>query len=257
MSIQSACKKVIVFFWLFVFASSVFASPSSPDPSSITAVDPNDKSVEYMRNIFGNVVDVIHGESGPASPDSVIGALSSILNLAVLAITGLVILYVIAVGVLNSAHEGNPLGKMYSSMWVPLRMLFALMLVLPMASGYSVMQIGVIWLAGQGVGIANSVWNAGLDHVAVKGSLYPPTIGVNYERIGKSILESRVCMWGVNAADRHINIQEKPTVKINNQQINGLADANTVSTQTQAANKLWAQRYASAYICRYLATVGK
>ena len=48
--------------------------------ASITDVQPTDKSVEYLRYIFGSVVDIITGGTGPASPDSIMGALSEILN---------------------------------------------------------------------------------------------------------------------------------------------------------------------------------
>lgn len=180
---------------LLLLSSGAFAS--------ITDVQPTDKSVEYLRYIFGSVVDIITGGTGPASPDSIMGALSEILNSGMLVFTGLIVGYVFLTGVLNSAHEGNPLGKAYSTMWIPLRMVFALALVLPFAGGYSAMQIGVLWVAGHGIGLANSSWNKALDYMSASGTLYPPNVAINFEEIGSNILESRVCMHGINTADRH------------------------------------------------------
>jgi len=240
MSSPTARKVFFTVFALLIFASGqAFAS--------ITDVSPTDKSVEYLRYIFGSVVDIIIGGTGPASPDSIIGALSEILNTGMLVFTGLIVGYVFLTGVLNSAHEGNPLGKAYSTMWIPLRMVFALALVLPFAGGYSAMQIGVIWIAGHGIGLANSSWEKALDYMSSTGTLYPPTISVKYEEIGRNILESRVCMHGINTADRHVNVEEKPVEHVNNNQNTTMANSgDTISTPSKPHHRV-EQRYDSSY----------
>tara|TARA_R110002072_G_scaffold303138_2_gene495475 strand:- start:11890 stop:14175 length:2286 start_codon:yes stop_codon:yes gene_type:complete len=215
--------------------------------ASLTDVKPSDKSLEYLRYIFGSAVNIIIGGTGPASPDSIIGALSEILNTGMLIFTGLIVGYVFLTGVLNSAHEGNPLGKMYNTMWIPMRMVLALALVLPFAGGYSTMQLGVMWIAGHGIGLANSSWEKALDYMSSTGSLYPPTISIKYENLGKSILESRVCMHGINTADRHMNIEENPVELVNNNQNSNMAvSANTTSTPLSASHRVQ-QRYDSHY----------
>lgn len=239
MSSRTARKAFFMVVALMVLSDSAFAS--------ITDVNPTDKSLEYLRYIFGSVVDVITGGTGPASPDSIIGALSEILNTGMLIFTGLIVGYVFLTGVLNSAHEGNPLGKMYSTMWIPLRMVVALALVLPFAGGYSTMQIGVIWIAGHGIGLANSAWEKALDYMSSTGTLYPPTISINYENIGKSMLESRVCMHGINTADRHVNVEEKPVEMVNNNQNSTMATSGQTQSTPAVANHRVQQRYDSRY----------
>ncbi len=215
--------------------------------ASITDVDPQDKSLEYLRYIFGSVVDIITGGAGPASPDSIIGALSEILNAGMLVFTGLIVGYVFLTGVLNSAQEGNPLGRMYSTMWVPLRMVVALSLVLPFAGGYSTMQIGVLWVAGHGIGLANSSWNRALDYMSASGTLYPPNVAINFEKIGERILESRVCMHGLNTADRHVNVEEKPVEIIDGNPITNLRTPGTVEAIEVPPQHRVMQRYDSRY----------
>lgn len=228
---------LILFFW--VMSDSAFAS--------ITDVKPTDKSLEYLRYIFGDIVNVITGGNGPENPDSILGALSEILNTGMLIFTGLIVGYVFITGVLNSANEGNPLGKAYNTMWIPLRMVLALGLVLPFAGGYSTMQIGVIWLAGHGIGLANTSWDRALDYMSATGTLYPPTINTNYEAIAQGILESRVCMHGINNADRRDNIVENPVELVNNQQNSNIAtSAQTQSTPPQAKHRVQ-QRFDSYY----------
>ena len=188
--------------------SHALATPA--DPMSIVEVNPSDKSVEYLRYIFGNSVNVILGEDGPNEVDSVLGAMSSILCAGMLLFTGLIIIFVLISGILDTANEGNPLGKTLSTMWVPLRMVLAMGLVLPLSGGYSTMQIGVLWVAGHGVGLANTVWNEALDHIDNKGSLYPPPTNMDFEQFAAGMLNSRTCMHAINYIDRNINIVESP-----------------------------------------------
>lgn len=232
-------KIVLILLPLLLSSSGAFAS--------ITDVDPQDKSLEYLRYIFGSTVDVITGGTGPANPDSVLGAMSQILNTGMLVFTGLIIGYVFLTGVLNSAHEGNPLGRMYSTMWVPLRMVVALALVLPFSGGYSTMQIGVMWLAGHGIGLANSTWNAALDHITGTGTLYPPQITVDYENTAMRILESRVCMHGINTADRHINVEEKPVEIVDDDQVVSVRSSGTTEAPLVPVQHRVMQRYDSVY----------
>ena len=239
MGSRAACKIFLVGVGLIFYSSGVMAS--------ITDVQPNDKSLEYMRYIFGSVVDIIVGGTGPANPDSILGALSEILNTGMLVFTGLVVGYVFLTGVLNSAHEGNPLGKMYSTMWIPLRMVLALALVLPFSGGYSTMQIGVIWIAGHGIGLANSSWERALDYMAATGTLYPPTISVKYENIASSMLSSRVCMHGINTADRHVNIEDNPVELVNNNQNSAMANSAQTQSAEPAPKHRVSQRYDSVY----------
>ena len=184
-------KPLVILLPLLLSSTTTFAS--------ITDVNPDDKSVEYLRYIFDSVVDVINGGTGPANPDSILGALSEVLNTGMLVFTGLIVGYVFLTGVLNSASEGNPLGKMYSTMWVPLRMVIALSLVLPFSGGYSTMQIGVLWIAGHGIGLANTTWNRALDYMSASGTLYPPNVAIDFEKVAANILESRVCMHGIKS----------------------------------------------------------
>lgn len=177
---------------------------------AIYPVDPGDKSHEYLRYIFGNVVNIIIDQDGPTDIDSILGAISQVLNLGMLAFTGFIIAYNALTGVLNSAREGVVMGKAHSTMWIPFRMVLALFFVFPWTAGYSTMQVAIIWLAGQGIGLANEAWNASLDFIESSGSLYPPIVQLDEEAIALALLESRVCMHGINYADGRANIVDKP-----------------------------------------------
>ncbi len=180
---------------------------------SITTVDEGDKAVEYLRYIFGDVVNIIVGKDIPAEPDAVLGAMSEVLNAAMLFFTGMIATYVSITGLVSTSTEGNVLGKLYDSTWVPLRMAIALLLCMPFGAGYSAMQIAVLSVAGNGIGVANSTFFASLNHLQGGGTLYPPAITKDLDRHAFQILLSRVCMHGINLADRHLNIVNIPYVE--------------------------------------------
>lgn len=217
-------------------------------------VTPTDKSAEYLSYIFGSVANIITGGPLPSSADSIIGAISEVLNTAMLLFTGLIVGYVSLTGLLNSANEGTPLGKLYSTMWIPLRMVVAVALVLPFAGGYSTMQIGVLWIAGHGIGIANSTTNAALDYMQATGSFYPPQINIDFEQIGKDILTSRVCLHGLNAADRTNNITDSPYDRTTPSSSTNIAPPATTSTVLPLmTQRVVAQTYDSVYISSTIA----
>jgi len=172
---------------MLIFAGNAEAA------SQITDVSSTDKSAEYIRYIFGGAADVIVGGSTPSSPDSMLGAVSEVLNMITLMFTGIIVGYVYLSGVMNSASDGTPLGKNYDTWWVPLRMTFALALVLPIGAGYSAMQIAVLWLAGNGIGAANATWEKALDHMSIQGTLYPKPIDTDFKGVAVDLLTSRVC----------------------------------------------------------------
>lgn len=215
--------------------------------TSITDVAADDKSVEYLRYIFGSTVDIITGGTGPSSPDSILGAMSLILNTGMLVFTGLIVSYIFLSGLLNSAHEGVPLGKLYNSMWVPIRVVIALSFVMPFAGGYSVMQIGVLWLAGHGIGLANTTWNTALDHMSATGTLYPAQISVDYESAAMQVLNSRVCMHGINTADRHVNVVDEPIEIVEGVSPTDLRTPGVASSIEIAPQHIVMQRYNSYY----------
>tara|TARA_R100000687_G_scaffold83635_1_gene87899 strand:- start:4993 stop:7323 length:2331 start_codon:yes stop_codon:yes gene_type:complete len=200
---------------------------SSQASGGITEPSEADKSIEYLRYIFGDVVNVITGGGSPDQIDSVLGAMSQVMAAGMLIFTGIIVCYVLITGLLDSANEGNPMGKAVNQMWVPLRMVLAMGLVLPLGGGYSAMQVAVLWVAGQGVGLADSVWTGSLSYLRATSSLVAPPLRDDHDRIADSILNSRVCMRATNDITRHINIVEQPRSIIHESPVMGEAeDAN-------------------------------
>lgn len=130
------------------------------------APPPTDGSLVYLANIFGTVDGVLS-----SSGSQVFGHLMGVFNLTVLALGSIVIMYTLIVGTLNTAHEGEFLGKHWSSIWLPVRATIGMTLLVPKTSGFCLMQIIVMWVVVQGVGAADKVWNEALDYMNMGGQL--------------------------------------------------------------------------------------
>ena len=155
-----------------------------------------DLSVQMLGKLFGGLVG-----NGGADP---LKDLITTFNGAVLAIGGILVAYTIFAGVIGTAHDGQMLGKKFSSVWVPIRTALGTALVIPI-NGYCGMQMLVMWLVLQGVGLADTVWGSlvqgdALMTGSIQASSYksPETV-----KLANSIAKASIC---IHAAQTHSTI---------------------------------------------------
>lgn len=74
-------------------------------------------------------------------------------------ISGALAAYTLIAGTMQTAHDGEMLGKRWSSMWLPIRVTLGTAAVVP-AVGYCVAQMFAAWMVIQGIGMADQVWQA-------------------------------------------------------------------------------------------------
>lgn len=187
-------KKFLVSSFLCLFPSLLLADSLTPAA--------NDLSVSYLATIFGVVDGVLHGTGS-----EIIGTMFGAFNATILVMASVLLSYVLFISILNTSHEGEFLGKKWSSIWVPLRTVTGIGLLLPKATGYSFVQIIVMWVVVQGVGAADQVWNVALNYMNRNGTIVEPVQSLapkgsganNTFLIGKAgdILKSEVCMLSV------------------------------------------------------------
>lgn len=145
---------------------------------------PNDASLGYLVQIFGNMNGIIPSPSGglPAGGSvTLLGTMFKTFNGIVLTVGALMLVYITVVGVMVTAHEGEFMGKQYHKIWTPLKTVLGIVLLVPLGSGYSTIQIVMMWVIVQGIGAADSVWQSALIYLKVAGSPYAqisaPTVG--------------------------------------------------------------------------------
>lgn len=128
-------------------------------------VPETDKSRVLLKMLLGDIVDVADGASNSVeSSTAITQVLASIAP--VVSITGVLLMtYTMLVGVMNTANEGETLGRKWSTIWIPARSSAAMAFILPVPTfgGLSGIQLVVVWLTLIGSGGANIVWNASAD----------------------------------------------------------------------------------------------
>ncbi len=189
-----------------------------------------DASVAFLRQIFGNVIDQIQANADPDTATST-NALSRMLgpfNSAVLFFGMLFISYMTIKGAVDSAHDGVLLGKKMSSAWLPLRTVAAAGLLLPLSSGYSLIQIGVLWIVVQSIGLANVVIAEGIDYVAETNMVMQPHIP-DARPLAANILRFEVCRAALNQQFEGSGRYEKIMLREQQQTVVPSADTPTFS----------------------------
>lgn len=143
--------------------------------------NPADKSIDYLGSIFGTVGNALVGGG-----NSVLSDIFRVFNVVVLSLGTLTVMYTVVASTLNTAQEGDVMGKKWSSAWLPLRSAGGLALLLPTGSGYSLIQILMMTIILKGVDAGNAVYNTILNRASEGQS-----IGASKQTVEKNILASQ------------------------------------------------------------------
>ncbi len=150
---------------------------------SLFAISSQDQSIYYLSQLFGSVGTVLVPSSGNTT-FNIMSVIFKSLNTTALIIGAIIVTHTTVMGLIKTAAEGEMLGKQWSSLWVPVRMVIGIASLFPTAAGYSVLQIIMMWVIVQGVGAADGLWTVVLNYVNAFGSPYstvqlPTTVGVS------------------------------------------------------------------------------
>ena len=170
------------------WAFSPFAPPSG------------DLSVSLiLAKLFGGALPGAGGTGGASGGDPFRGMLG-MLNGAALTIGGIMAAYTLVAGTMQTAHDGEMLGKRWSSMWLPIRTVMGIGLVVPINGGYCVAQMLVMWLCMQGIGLADMLWSeflsSGMNSMVAYSTSQSPKIGA----LAADALKIQVCMESLRKA---------------------------------------------------------
>lgn len=147
-------------FLLMLMLTPQLAIAGGFEPSS------DDISIKILAQIFGSLLSDVSGGK------DAFGSAIATFNSGVLMVGGVLALYTILAGTLGTAHDGEMLGKKFSSVWIPIRYSLGTAIVLPiLPGGYCVMQLLVMSLITQGVGMADAVWSSYMTKPSVGANL--------------------------------------------------------------------------------------
>jgi conjugal transfer/type IV secretion protein DotA/TraY len=111
----------------------------------------------FLNQIFGPLFQ----SAGETRTATVFSSIIGYFNVIMLVVGGLMFFWNVTVGILQTAHEGSILGQRWSSLWAPLRVIFAVGMLVPLPDmgGYNLAQAGVAYIVKGSTMIASSVWS--------------------------------------------------------------------------------------------------
>lgn len=138
--------------------------------SNVSIFEPSDfdLSLTFLRMIFGSVGNSLYGMSNP-----LVGTMFRIFNTGVLLVTSALITYTVFLTVMSGSQDGSSMGGNNKGMlnpWVVARIVGGASLLIPSFSGYSGMQVIVMYIVVQGIGFADTIWTASLKYIASTGN---------------------------------------------------------------------------------------
>ena len=157
--------------WLTIFIIGLlFPELAYADGASDYFVDltvgEGDKSQQFLGDLFGPVGSVL-----PGAGNNLLASMFKVFNNTVLSLGGVVLFYTTIMSTINTAQEGELLGRKYSAALLPLKSAASVGLLLPVGNGYSLIQVMVMGFVLKGVAAANLVWDTALDFVDAGGSI--------------------------------------------------------------------------------------
>lgn len=189
-----------------------------------------DKSIEYLTAIFGNKINNRLISEDSIQVNTFLANLFQIFNTVVLSIAILILAYVAIISTLNTAQEGQVMGKKWSSVWIPLRSSIGLLMLAPLpGTGYSGLQVIVMWIVLNGVGAADFTWNFVLSNLSQGISISQKeqlnieslnNINNQSQELAKSLFNSLACTKILNNKITDDNLKLSYYIKPENRQLN-------------------------------------
>ena len=167
-----------------------------------------------LNQLFGPIFPTAGNERTPTLFSRLIG----VMNLAVISVAGILFFYNVVVALLQTAHEGVLFGGRFSSLWVPLRILLAIALLLPVPGlgGYNLIQTSVAWLVRGSTVMASELWKFGAEEL-IAGDIPMVNSGSQLDpEVFKTVYRNQLCVKLANyqlaAANNPLRIEFREKV---------------------------------------------
>ena len=124
----------------------------------------------FLHQIFGPLFPDKTRPGTSSSTSTVFSEIIGYFNIVAIGLGGLLFAWNATVGLLQTAHEGELLGRKWSSLWAPLRIVFAVGLLVPLPNlgGYNAAQAAIAYIVRGSTMTASFIWEKSaelmLDH---------------------------------------------------------------------------------------------
>ncbi len=188
---------MVVTFAAQMFTSVAQAAGAGTPGGLFTSPDPdNDIGLQLIKYLVG-----MASEGGGGAAEQALGTALSMYSYGVLVIATFIIAWAILSIVVDTAATGKFFGGRHNPVWWPIRLIFALGILIPLGHGFNAGQYMVIQIAKWGSNLASNVWVAYVDDLLSDGmaefiaNKYPPG---EVAQDMKSIAKIALCMHGTN-----------------------------------------------------------
>ena len=155
------CKKLFAFLFLMLMSQAIFADATSSTSAA-------DFSIGYLTMLFGAVGNVF-----PGAGIQIMGTIFEKFNEGVIVVAVIVLAYNALYTAVKIAMDGQVINPQSNLVFVCLRVGLGFTVLLPHASGYNLLQQGLMQLVVKSVDLANSTWGAALGYLS-QGQLFTP-----------------------------------------------------------------------------------
>jgi len=131
-----------------------------PTKFAFFTIADNDKSLKILADIFGYIPWVL--ESG--AQHTILHDMFKVFNSAMLLFAFLVLAYVIVKFAVSAASTGEIMEQGVSSIWGTVRAMFGVLMLIPVKSSYVIIQVFMMWIIVEGIGLADGIWNQIVDY---------------------------------------------------------------------------------------------
>lgn len=153
---------------------------------------------DLLSSVFG-APDVFGGSSAFAS-SPIHGAFQAMLafySKSMMVVATFIVMYFVVVVVGESAQSGTPFGRRFNGLWAPLRLVFALGLLVPLGAGLNAAQYVTLYAAKHGSKYATEAWRIFKDGVEMRTEEASPSVPA-FGGLVRSIFLSEVCSASFN-----------------------------------------------------------
>lgn len=175
--------------------------PFSPCDPAVAGSCQDESSLNFLRHVFGPVIDrLTQGiDPGSVADAHILAEMLKFFNSGVLVIGAIVASYTAVMGVINTANDGEVMGKNWSATATPLRIVAGAGVLLPTTSGYNFIQLITLMIALWSVGFANGIYKAGvamgiLSPQGIVAGAYEAGTTYGFRDFASSYVVSAYCM---------------------------------------------------------------
>lgn len=190
----------VVYFILFVCPAPSFAANAPAGMTAESIMNAAQSGGEMsgqgiLRMLFGSVADTPFASQNTSQDTPKTAAVAEffmILNASLLALGTLYLTYNTVAGIAQTAQDGEFLGKRFSTLWVPVRLVAGVASLVPIFKGYAASQLVILYMASMGVGIANLATDKVRSALMNEDVIYGAPIPQQHQFV-KQIYEIALC----------------------------------------------------------------